>query len=630
MRSPAPVAVLALVGCHCGSDPRPAAVPASEGRTLPLSELPFAELEVPDDSRPGHRAPEGDIPLLGPWRYSGTSKAGMHKYAAPLPIRPRGLFFQKAQPGMSLTDRSGETLRYDRFGRSNDRMWVHDRSEVVLYFPDRSGAPAPGDYVMHYERAKDREAALNLKYSGKAKEDFVWTTIADDWDARRGLLLPAPGVAAWDVDVPPAAELRFAAGLVEPEIRDGEPSDGVTLTIEVDAGAGPEIVHTESLAIRSFHPVDVDLTRWAGQEVRVRARTDPGASADFDYAFLAEPVVASRVADPKRIVMVFVDALRPDHLSLYGYDRDTSVAIDGLGQTAAVFTNAHTVAPWTLPSSRAIVTGRQPEEYDAATTVQEVLRKQGFATGMFAGNVYLSQNFGMHRDWEFHRVGLWPRAEQTVDEALAWLDEHEGRDVLLHVHFMSNHLPYVEPEPYRSRYAGERPQGLRDGFLLQDVRRMPNDPELRKYVADRYDNNVRYVTDQIARIVERLDDDDVLVLFADHGEELWDHKGFEHGHTLYEELLHVPFVVKAPGIRTGKLDTPVSLLDLAPTLLELAGAPVPPEMDGHSLVPLLRGDEAADAALRARDQAFGRPLYGQEQWGVLHGTQKWTTTEGHE
>jgi hypothetical protein len=122
----------------------------------------------------------------------------------------------------------------------------------------------------------------------------------------------------------------------------------------------------------------------------------------------------------------------------------------------------------------------------------------------------------------------------------------------------------------------------------------------------------------------------VVILLSDHGEELWDHGGFEHGHTLYEELLRVPLIVRAPGVSAARIDAPVSLLDVAPTILELVGAPPVPAADGRSLVPLLRGDSGAAASFAARDLAFGRPLYGPEAWGVLHGAEKWTVREGDE
>jgi len=384
----------------------PPAVPSDHAATLVLSEMPFAELVVPENNRPGGAEPPTAIPVEGPWHYAGTTRKDMHKYVAPVPIRPRGLFFHRPQPGMSLATSDGQPVRYDRFGKIDGFMWSHDRKEIIVYYPEKTGPPLDGQFVLTYSLATERERALNHHWSGKADPaDFVWTTIQDDWDSRRGLLLPAPGVAAWDLTVPTAGELHFTSGLVEPEIRTGAGSDGAHLTVEVETGGSVEKVYSTDLAIRDFQPHRVDLSRWAGKAIRLRVRTDPKGSTEFDYAFLAEPVVASRKQDPTRVVLIFVDTLRPDHMSLYGYQRDTTAAIDHLAADSVVFEQARSVAPWTLPSARSIVTGRHPEFYDVSETLQETLRRKGFATAFVAGNVSLSTNFVMQRDSEFHRVG---------------------------------------------------------------------------------------------------------------------------------------------------------------------------------------------------------------------------------
>ncbi|MEO0602152.1 MAG: sulfatase, partial [Myxococcota bacterium] len=599
-----------------------------------LERQPFAELSIPQQSRPGGAEPPTAIPLSGRWRYEGSTRGGMYQYSQPIPIRPRGLFFFKPQPGMALTDGKGKALGYDRFGKHETPHWSIDREKLYVYMPART--PPPDGLAFAYPRAIDREKELNfvLQTRTAEREAFVWQSIQDDWDHRRGLLLPAPGTAAWSVKVPAAAEFTFLGGLVEPEVREGAPSDGATLVVEVDTDGQTKALGRFPLKIRDFTPQRVDLSRFAGKDVVVRVRTEPGATPDYDYAFLAEPRIASRLANPVRVLMVFIDTLRPDHMSLYGYGRDTTAAIDHLANTAVVFEQARSIAPWTLPSARTIVTGRQPEYYlaEGTQTLPQILGDAGYASAFIAGNVYLSVNFDMHRDWNLHRVGLWPSAQEVTDDALAWLDEHDGQNAVIQVHYMDPHLPYIEPLTYRPLYAGAGPAGLRTEFHLPDVRRarIENDPAAQQYIRDRYDNNIRYATDQIARLVDKLDDNDVLVLYSDHGEEFWEHGGFEHGHSLFDELLRVPLVIQGPGVSARRVDAPVSLLDVTPTILDLLEQPIPANVDGRSLVPVLRGETTAEPPLQARDQGFGRPLYGMERWGVLHDNHKWTTTEGRE
>ncbi len=615
--------------------PRPDTV--AEGQGIPLWSLPFETLEVPARNRESVPDP---IPIDGPWRYTGTTKRGMHRFERTLPFRPRGLFFNNPEPGLSLTA-AGKSVPYDRFGSRDGYQWFHDRDTLLVYRPERV-EPPDGTLALSYAKATTRERALNYEWAAAdhegelAKSDFAWTNIQDGWNSRRGLLLPAPGTASWRVTVPPAAELHFVSGLVEPEVIDSTTSDGATLIVEVTAGGDAEVVHQGNVQPGSFGPQRIDLSRWSGQTVTLAMRTDPAGSTTADYAFIAEPVVASRVSKPRRVIMVFIDTLRPDRMSLYGYERDTTAKLDQeLKGNSVVFTQARSVAPWTLPSARTIVTGREPEAYAGANTLQGQLRDEGWATAFLAGNVYLSANFDMHRDWDLHQVGLWPPASQMTDQALSWLEAHDGRNAVIQVHYMDPHLPYVEPEAYRTMYANPEPQGgLREEFHLSEVRRANlakrKDEAGKTWIGDRYDNNVRYATDEVARLIEGLDDDDIVLIYADHGEELFDHDNFEHGHTLFDELLRVPLVVRAPGLTAATIDTPVSLLDIAPTVLDLVGAPVPEAMEGRSLVPLAKGEPEAVAVFSRRDLAFGRPLYGMERWGLLHGTKKWTTHEGRE
>lgn len=610
------------------SDPRATAVPsASAGAPVLLDEaLPFAELEVPADSRDGRRPPES-IAIAGPWELvSGTEH--LKKYRTALPIRPRAMFFSKPPAGMKVVSSRGDVP----IGGARTTGFTFDATTLTATVG--LGDEAPADWTVHYPLAQAREAALNFAFSGEpTPEAFVKQGVQVGNMSMEGLLLPAPAKSAWDVTIPPAGELWFRVGLVPPETVDDAPSDGAVVSVEVDDGGATAVVWTRTLAASdAFDDVAVDLSRYAGRTVRVRLRTAPGASTRFDYVFFGEPVIASRKADPKRVVYVFADTVRRDHLGLYGYSRDTSVPLDTWAKDAVVFDQARSVAPWTLPAARSLLTGRQPEEWEAATTLQRRLRDLGWATAAYEANVYLSSNFDMQRDFGVHQVER-TSADVEVDRALAWLDGHEGRDSFVVVHFMDSHLPYKEPAAYRYRYTKPGQPGedlLPDAFERGQVSKLKTaTPDVRQYVADRYDQNLAFEHDEIGRLLRNLRPDDVVVYFSDHGEELWDHNGFEHGHSLFDELLRVPLVIKAPGLQPGRVTSPVSLLDVTPTVLDLLGLPHD-GLDGASLVSAMKGDAAAVGALDSRDIAFGRPLYGSERWGVLHAGQKYSTTDGRE
>jgi arylsulfatase A-like enzyme len=622
--------MLCLVGCTCQT-PRPEAI--QNGAAISLLELQPASLTLPDQSRPNAAPPQSDIPLDARWKYVHHTSKGMYKYRTSLPIRPRGLFFHRGQPGLSLKTKDGTDIAYARYVKRDHSFWWHDRTYLYLLSPEKRAVPERGEFTLHYDKAVEREQRLNFSFSGKTDPfDFARIEINDGWKNRLGLLLPAPAMAEWDFTVPPAAEFTFVLGMVEPEIQEGAPSEGAWLEIFVEDEQGvKKSVQRIGTKPGSFEDRRLDLSAWSGQAIRLTLESQPGERAVYDYLFVGDPIVSTRKLEPRRVVMVFIDTLRPDHLSLYGYDRPTSPKLDAFASEAVVFTQARSVAPWTLPSARSVLTGRHPEYYDSTPTLPARLRREGFTSAMFAGNVYLSANFGMTRDWGLHTVGLWPSAKEVTDDALAWLETHEGQDVLLQVHYMDPHLPYKEPGTYRHLFAGDGCCGLREEFHLSDVRKAHiKTDEDKQYIKDRYDNNIRYATDQIDRLFQILSPQDVVIVYADHGEEFWDHRQFEHGHSLFDELLRVPLVISGPGLKPARLDTPVSLLDVTPTILDMLGLETSGPFDGASLTPLMRGEEFAKDLFETRNLAFGRPLYGTERWGVVSGERKWTTHEGRE
>ena len=611
--------ITAATGCtrSCGA-PKPLAEDES-ARTFALDTLPFADLSVPPSSRPDDALPPEHI-RLGPWRRAGTT------WQAPMPVRLRTLFFFRPQ-GMSLLSSEGEPIPH-AYGRKQEApRWTYDADTIYVHGLDGD----PDGIVFLHDKSTQREARLNYNAAGiPDPAEFVRYEAQSGPSARAGLLLPAPSSASWRLRIPPAAELRFGPGIVQPEVADAPPSDGAVISVSIRHGEDTSIVWSGRVQDDAFTPVTVALDPWADKDVELSVRTEPGRNKRFDYAFLADPVIASRKANPRRVILVFIDTLRADHLGTYGYARNTSPALDAFARQAAVFEEARSVAPWTLPSTMTALTGHEPEVFGLVPTLQGRLRAQGFATAMLAGNYYLSAVFGLHTDWGLHHVLLLPDATSQVDRALAWLDEHDGRDALLLLHLMDPHLPYDEPARYRGMFAKDKPASAPDDPLHRaTILRNRPDADTRRYIEDRYDQNIRYTDDQLARLFASLRPSDVVVVFSDHGEEFWDHGEFEHGHALYDEVLRVPFIVRAPGVRAQRIAEPVSLLDLTPTVLDLLGMP-DPDARGLSLVPAMQGDASATETLAKRYLAFGRPLYGKERWGVLHDRMKYHTVEGQE
>lgn len=617
----------------CGGAPSIETLPRSAaGESIALAYAKPSLLQLPDSSRPSAEEAPRRFPLRGPFKLIRTVD-GVQTWEAPLPVRPRNLFFSKAPAGMVLYGKDGKawTFSNGRIGDKKSNTWDFSAKTVFLRTERGAGPPDPGDLELAYARATERSANLNLKESGLDKAAFFSRSVQLHEDTRHGIFLPTPGRAEWALLIPAGGVLDMDTVILPPEAHVGLESDGAGLRIEWTSQGLTKVVSTASLHVDDWRRLKIDMSAFSGQEGTLRMITEPGDSPILDYVFLADPTLYTPVSNPKRTLLVFIDTLRPDHMGLYGYTRDTTPKLKVWAESAAIFQNARSVAPWTLPSARAAFSGHQPEAWGKVPRVSEQFAAKGWATGAFVGNIYLSANFEMSPGWDTYNVVNWPVGQVQADKVRAYWNRHSDRDALVMIHLMDMHLPYTEPKAYRNLWAGSPPAGLKTEStrkpILSAYRK--DKKAVRQWVIDRYDQNMAYLDDVLSSLFEEMDDESPVLIFSDHGEEFWDHQEFEHGHSLFDELLRVPFVLKAPGLPAGAPEWPVSLLDVTPTILEVSGIRAAPTV-GRSVVAALKGDKEEQAFFENRIQAFGRPLYGQERWGVLAGDLKWTTHRGQE
>jgi len=628
MRRITPLIVAALI--HFG-----AATSASASSVL-LDRHPerVTEIKIAEQSRTdvGARAT-----VQGPWKIV-HSVSGVRTWEAAIPVRPRTLFFHRPPSGMKLERRQSDDPKKLRTvapkgGVENSgkaKTWSFTSDTIQVRRPISDGPPQPGEYQVRYSRAKEREQSLNRSMNDQSVSDFVFRSVQVGDTNRHGLLLPAPSLIRYAIDVPQAAKLRFDAFILPPESAlDGQESDGAEIVVSV----GPTNASSEIERVQvSLDPVrhSIDLSQFGGSQIELSIETTGGATDTLDYVFLAEPTVYTPQTNPRQMVLIFIDTLRTDAMSLYGYERPTSPKLDEWAKDAAVFTQARSIAPWTLPSARTMVTGTHPERWGKVTRIQDRLASEGWATGMIAGNVYLSSNFEMADGWGTHRCINWPQGSVQIQRGLSFLERHKDQDSFLLLHLMDMHLPYTEPFQYRSLFAGDPPKELGSSYFLRhEITRAAKTmgEEGKAYVRGRYDNNMRYLDDQLANFFDRIQEDATIMIISDHGEEFWDHDGFEHGHTLYDELLRVPMILKATNVDSGVFDAPTSLIDVAPTLAGIANVDTA-GMAGADLRLLASGN--ATDVFKQRPQAFGRPLYGMRRWGSLKNGTKFMVHQGIE
>ncbi|MEY2807536.1 MAG: hypothetical protein RIR65_1953 [Planctomycetota bacterium] len=337
-----------------------------------------------------------------------------------------------------------------------------------------------------------------------------------------------------------------------------------------------------------------------------------------DAVYLAEPVWREPVqpGDAVRgVLVVSIDTLRADRLGALGNRRGLTPNLDALAARGVVWERALSNSPWTLPSYASLFTARTPLAHGAGLslecqaawpdagdstanhsalatgvpTLAEQFRAAGYATAGFHASPFLETRTGLQRGFDYwvrHAV----RADAGVDQALAWIRRQKDRHWFAFLHLMDPHLPYAPPDAWSRRFAGVATSELSsDLFDIDALRRAKPDDERRKLLEDLYDAEVAWTDAQVGRLLDGLReaglaDGVVVALHSDHGEEFWEHGGYEHGHALVEEVLRVPLIVAAPGLAPARVPERVRSMDLGPTLLELCGLPPLPGAEGASLV----------------------------------------------
>ena len=318
----------------------------------------------------------------------------------------------------------------------------------------------------------------------------------------------------------------------------------------------------------------------------------------------------SREERPRLVVLVSIDTLRADHLGLYGYGRPTSPVLDALALESTVFDEAMSSSPWTLPAHASLLTGFYPSRHgltsherylsSSIATLAQLFSRAGYRTAAVVNSHNLGPDFGLDRGFQQYRY-VEERAErrepstEITDQAMEWVSHSGGSPLFLFLHYYDVHSDYASLSEYESEFL--RPyEGIADGSTAQlaahrEGRESLSDADAPNLI-DRYDAGIRQMDAEIGRVLDFLRErglweDTLFVLTSDHGEEFFEHGGVLHGQTQYQEVIRVPLVVNGPGVPAGRrVPTPVSLVDIAPTLLERAGIEVPEGLDGLDVAPL--------------------------------------------
>jgi len=440
------------------------------------------------------------------------------------------------------------------------------------------------------------------------------------------VFLPRDGILRFGVAAPRATTLRFETKL---EPGEAAPTSHPTVRARPDTLTWVELPLGSSEAKRGS--LELRMVAPGGESTPIQI-VDPSL-------FGLEPIGPPRTARPN-VILVTLDTVRADHLSIYGYERPTTPFLDEIEDQLLVFNNAYSQVPSTRPSHVSIFTSRYPRDLgiwsnsdpplpQGELTLAEVLRSAGWRTGAVLSVGFLTADGGAGQG--FDEVLVPSQTEQsqlgehTTERALDFMRRSSEAPFFLWVHYFDAHLPYqTVPElrdlfwkkPVPTDVDIEPDLLVKEGFGT--LHALPH----RAYMTAMYDASLRYLDDQMRSLFSFLEDrglleQTVVVIAADHGESLGEHGVYFAHDGLQEPNVRVPLLLRLPGVRrAGRMDAIVENLDIAPTILEAAGLEVPRSFRGSSLLVEKPGD---DEAIFEQGRLFS---------GIRRGPLKWIDGRG--
>ncbi|MCB9708712.1 MAG: sulfatase [Myxococcales bacterium] len=456
--------------------------------------------------------------------------------------------------------------------------------------------PVPADYV-------------GLVYGGLVQK------VKAKGEMRQALVLRTPERISWYTEVPKDSQLGFRLANLTPQ---GLAEFEVTVSTD---DAGSKTVY-QGKAHETWTTKLVSLDRWAGQTVRVdmlakSKQRDVRLAVAEPGIYRAKREILEIKAHAKNVVLLIIDTMRADKLRPYNAKTQVRTPVlDQVSKEGVVFAQAQAPENWTKPSVASILTSLYPESHhtkdmeaklpEAALLISEQCKKEGLTTGSFIANGHVSDRFGFKQGWDYYtnyiREQKNSEAERVFSDAGAWIEKNKDKRFFAFIQTIDPHVPYDPPDEFLKQYDAQPYAGPVEPRRTAEVQVNASQGKItlsardKHYLEALYDGEVSYHDHHLGIFIERLKkmgvyDDTLFVITADHGEEIGDHGKYGHGHTVYQELLHVPmsyrFPKAVPSERTVQYT--VSTVDIAPTILTLSGINVPDVMEGHALFGYMHG-----------------------------------------
>lgn len=316
----------------------------------------------------------------------------------------------------------------------------------------------------------------------------------------------------------------------------------------------------------------------------------------------------------KNVIIILLDAARPDHIGAYGDDRKITPNIDNFSVESLLFENAVSSAPYTIASVSTLFSGLTPESHGARSvtekfpdyieTMPRAFKQKGFYTIALAGTKFITRQFGLTVDCDDvinlrdpeDKEGRFTTMDEAAMEAEVKKAAASGKPVFLYAHFLPPHWPYRPPAPFNSKFIAKPKVKLWRSWMVKALfdnhLADQNYPDVVTH-HKRYMNNYYYADYVTRKLLDMLYengmyDDSIIMVMADHGEAFGEHNSWGHNTTVYDTMIRVPLIIRIPGVKPGRVAQQVGLIDVFPTLAELFDLDVKgTKFDGKSLVPLI-------------------------------------------
>lgn len=491
---------------------------------------------------------------------------------------------------------------------------------AALVFVSCRVAPPPSfSFAREVDRAKaefDKVQFRSFRKDGRLTAQVSM----DKVESRLSLVPPVPSRLTYEVSIPEEPRLDLSFGVSN---FDAEPLPApIEFRLLIDSGDGEEVVFGETVrrrfANRWFEPT-IDLSRWAGKSARLvfetryqeteftRPEESLGASGQAFLPAWASPVLRDlRSAKKPDLILISIDCLRADHVGAYGYERATTPSLDAFAKDGVVFEDAVSVSSWTLPTHMSMLTGVLPTDhglrqsqkrFPSVPYLPNLLAERSYQSVGIVSSLLLTPTFGFDEGFDRYYALVDEPAERLVDAAIREMAVSKGRGRFLFLHLFDVHWPYFPPPELLTRF-GARPKDMSE--LLKKVidRKPPSGPEEVAEIENLYDAELFRVDREIGRFLTALKasgryDDALIVVTADHGESFYEHGFWQHSEVIYNEVSHIPLIVKWPGNSPrGRAARLASQLHIFPTFLEAAALPTPHQRRGLALT---KGPEEGSA-----------------------------------